>query len=146
MATPSSPTKRDTLQLNVADALAAMTQLAAWVAALAERHELTQTETFRLEMALTESVANIADHAYDSDRPNCPAVVTTDVASSTITAVVTDWGGPFDPLAAAASQPPTDLQSAGVGGMGLGLLRHFTDTLRYERRADQNVLTLTLTR
>ena len=60
--------------------------------------------------------------------------------SGALTATFTDAGPAFDPTLQ-TEQPAFDLLDN--GGMGLGLVRQIANTMRYERKDDQNVLTLT---
>jgi anti-sigma regulatory factor (Ser/Thr protein kinase) len=46
-----------------------------------------------------------------------------------------DDGRPFNPLEAAPSQPPTSIETAKIGGLGIPLVARLSASLRYERPA-----------
>jgi anti-sigma regulatory factor (Ser/Thr protein kinase) len=57
-------------------------------------------------------------------------------------AEITDEGRPFDPLSHVLPEPPRDLQSAPIGGLGIKLMRSFAERIAYQRVGPMNRLTL----
>ena len=55
-----------------------------------------------------------------------------------------DTGPAFNPLAAAPPDLDVPLEERAIGGLGLLLVRELTDTQRYARVGDRNVLELSL--
>ena len=62
---------------------------------------------------------------------------------TTLQAEITDDGRPFNPLSQAEPEPPKDLASAQIGGLGLKLVRSFAGSIDYQRCDAMNRLTLT---
>jgi len=81
-------------------------------------HGLGDDLIYALRLCAHEAFSNIVAHAYDDD------------------------GRPFDPASAPATPPPSSLDEASLGGLGLGLLHHFADTVGYARESGLNHLTL----
>jgi len=56
---------------------------------------------------------------------------------------ICDDGRPFDPTMAAAADICRPLEDRCAGGLGIHLVKHYTDTLAYRRENDTNIVTLT---
>ena len=61
----------------------------------------------------------------------------------TITFELYDDGRPFDPTLVDEVDVTLPANQRAVGGLGIHLIRHYMDTFSYERRGNQNVLTMT---
>ena len=57
---------------------------------------------------------------------------------------VSDTGLPFDPTAKPDADTTLSVEDREVGGLGIHLARQMADRIRYERRGDRNILTLTM--
>ena len=62
-----------------------------------------------------------------------------------LSVMLIDDGSPFDPFSKEAPPAGTDLpvEERAIGGEGIHLVRRMMDDVRYERRADRNVVVLT---
>jgi len=62
-----------------------------------------------------------------------------------LSVMLIDDGSPFDPFNQEAPPPDTALpvEERKIGGLGIHLIRKMMDDVRYERRADRNVVVLT---
>ena len=60
----------------------------------------------------------------------------------TLTFVISDDGKPFDPTTRAEVDITLSAEERNIGGLGIHLVRNIMDTVSYERKDNQNVLTL----
>jgi len=92
-------------------------------------------------VALEEAVLNAATHGYPPDESG-EITVEARTTHDGIALVVEDTGRAFDPTTVPAPEPPASLADAEPGGLGLVLLRHYCEHIRYERAGQRNRLTM----
>lgn len=107
--------------------------------------QLTETLTFRLDLILEEALTNIIDYAFDKDA-RLPITVILRADPATVSVQIIDEGRPFNPLTEHEVTLPASLDDAGRGGLGLHLIRSYTQTCHYQRADSQNIFTLILDR
>ncbi len=126
------------------DADGSGTRLASqWLAKVAADFEVPVAELDRLDLCLNEVLANIIHHGGDTvDKPLIHIVceVERDVGSSLATVTVSDGGPAFDITLAGIHSRPTSLAEAQPGGLGLLMIRSFSDELRYHYSDGNNHL------
>jgi anti-sigma regulatory factor (Ser/Thr protein kinase) len=66
-----------------------------------------------------------------------------DIIGESLRFKVVDDGLPFNPLEAEKPDTSLPLQDRGIGGLGIHLVVNLVDEVTYERRGEQNVITLT---
>lgn len=121
-------------------------RLSQWInQTVAPQLQLPEKLTFRLDLVLEEALTNVIDYAFDTAAPQ-QITVHLHGATATITVQIIDEGQPFNPLQDHTSKLPTSLDEAGFGGLGLHLIRSYTQTCHYQRTDNQNILTLILDR
>ena len=97
-----------------------------------------------LRLAVEEAVVNIMNYAYpQGTRAVILIEVDADADNETLTFVLRDEGVAFDPTAYQEVDVDTHVSQQKVGGLGIHLMRHYMDSLSYERKDGQNVLTMT---
>jgi|GEM_PF-609584 len=118
----------------------ALAQLSAWCHAVAGDNGLPARCAFRLELVLVEAVTNIVEHAC------ADGAITVQLASKPgcVVVCVEDAERPFDPTAAPAHRQPASLEDATIGGLGIHLMRAYTQQLEYRRVDSKNQLWMTL--
>ncbi len=92
-----------------------------------------------LKLCLNEAVANAMLYAFDNE-PDPRIGVEIEINERCASAVLTDNGKAFDPLAMPEPALPTDLDSAQIGGFGVQLIRDSSSSVDYERRDGLNRL------
>jgi anti-sigma regulatory factor (Ser/Thr protein kinase) len=94
-----------------------------------------------LMMAVDEAITNVIMYAYGAGTGNIRVVVCGNADQVSVELI--DGGKAFDPT----KQPEPDLdvpiEERAIGGMGLPLMRGFTDSLRYFRKDESNHFILT---
>lgn len=120
--------------------LAEMPRLAPWVAEEAAALGIEGRQLYAIELCLEEVVANLVMHAEPSGA--APIALTVRLEGAPLRLVVEDDAVPFDPTAHAAPAQPAGLEDAGVGGLGLALVKQFSAWREYAREAGRNRLVL----
>jgi len=124
--------------------LAELVPLAALVEEFAAQQQLSQRLANTLDLLLAELFTNIVDHAYGGGSHTIHLQLNADERQ--VIAVLTDSGKPFNPLEALPYDPRRPLEDRDIGGIGLHLVRQFSQSLSYARDGGRNTLTLTLAR
>ena len=97
-----------------------------------------------IRLAVEEAVVNIMNYAYpDGTRAVILIEVDADADNEILTFVLRDEGVAFDPTTYQEVDVNAHVGQQKVGGLGIHLMRHYMDTLAYERRDGQNILTMT---
>jgi anti-sigma regulatory factor (Ser/Thr protein kinase) len=135
------------LEIPIPCALSALTETAEAAADFAVTHGLSQRITFALELAIDEIASNIIHHGFNEIADGAQIILGLDVDPDRMTATFFDNAPAFDPLVE-APQPDTtsDIETRAVGGLGVHLVKSLTDGASYERKENQNRLTLTWNR
>jgi anti-sigma regulatory factor (Ser/Thr protein kinase) len=128
-------------RLCVARSMTGLEQLGGWVDQVAASLKLDHGPTYALRLCLEEAAANVVMHgiAPPDIAADCIAVEL-DLRDGVLELAVIDHCAAFNPLHAAPRGPQNDQ----IGGWGLGLLREFSRSIHYERRGNDNRLTVTI--
>ena len=116
--------------------------LAIFVGSICEDMRFNELTTAGVNLAIEEAVVNVMNYAYpEGTRANILLEVTAD--DDVITFELRDDGAPFDPTATEQVDVNNIVKKRLIGGLGIHLMRHYMDSITYERRDGQNVLTMT---
>ena len=118
-----------------------------WLESAASAEGVPADQVVRLDQCLDEALANVINHGGPEAQG---AMVLLQLAvhraatQSTAELVIVDEGRPFNPSAAASEARPkaATLGDASLGGLGLAMMRSFSDELRYRRSEGRNHLTV----
>lgn len=117
----------------------------AWLGEAGPARGIPAEPLSRLDLCLTEALANVIDHGGAGTRAN-PIHLRLEVQSSgsggEAAITVSDAGIAFDPLSAPPRPRPRTLAEAEPGGLGLAMLREFADALDYSYSEGRNHLTI----
>ena len=108
-----------------------------------------QSQTlFQIDLAVEEIFVNISHYAYSPDKGTvqieCSAEKTAD-APAKLTVSFTDRGKAFNPLAKPDPDITLSVEEREIGGLGIFLTKKYMDSVLYERKDNQNILTFTKT-
>jgi anti-sigma regulatory factor (Ser/Thr protein kinase) len=112
-----------------------------WVEALAVDFHLPPPLVNRIDLCLTELVANIIAYGYPDGAVGTVSISFWRQLEQIITRIDDD-GAAFDPTSYVLPGLPRSLADASGGGRGIRLVRHFADELHYLRGAAGNELVL----
>jgi sigma-B regulation protein RsbU (phosphoserine phosphatase) len=118
-----------------------------WLETAAAGEGVPADQIVRLDQCLDEALANVISHGGLA-APSAKVVVqlavhrTTSVCSAEL--LIVDEGLPFDPSVdtGGAKTKAASLAEASLGGLGLAMMRSFSDELRYRRTDGRNHLTV----
>ena len=96
----------------------------------------------QIDIAIDELFGNIAHYAYQPKTG--AATVRVEIEKEPRSAVLTfiDSGVPYDPLSKEDPDVTLSAQERAVGGLGIYMVKRSMDTMRYEYRDGQNILTI----
>ena len=106
----------------------------------ASRAGLATLRIERLQVAVEEAVVNVATHAYGGNAGDIRIRIRQEDGRFLVE--VEDDGPAFDSLLASPPDTAQALEERRAGGLGIMLIRRFTDDLRYRREQNRNILTL----
>ncbi len=118
-------------------------KLSDWVNVLAEQLNISPEIVFRLDLILAEIVTNIIDYAYGDEEEHL-IEVELEYDEGKVTIRIEDDGIPFNPLNDHHVKLADDLESVKIGGLGIHLIREYTDECNYQRIESKNCLELVI--
>lgn len=89
-----------------------------------------------------EALTNIVKFAYP-DVKDGKILVSLSLDNDIVTLKIADQGLPFDPLTAAEPDINAPIEERPIGGLGIFMIKKMMDTVKYKRKAESNVLTMT---
>lgn len=121
---------------NNAAELRRMTQ---WLCDSAAATAVPEDVVFKLDFCANEAVSNIIFYAYEPGRQS-EIVLELNKTENGARLVIRDDGKPFNLLEVSARQLPGSLEEAGIGGLGIHLIRGMVTHCDYRRADGVNVL------
>ena len=119
-----------------------------WLAQAGEALRVPEAQVRRLDQCLDELLANVVHHggAQAAASDVLLTLTVSDAAAQTREATLTvDDGGPaFDPTTHQTKALPEDLMDAEPGGLGIMMVREFSDRLAYRYANGRNCLDVTV--
>lgn len=109
---------------------------------LGERWDLSPAVILQLNLALDELFTNVVDYGIAPDTSS-KVTFTICMSSDKLEITMCDEGKAFDltvPPDPDLSLPPEDKE---IGGLGIFLVRQYTDSIDYRRESGKNIITLT---
>lgn len=116
--------------------------LADWVTAVSESLALSVADSFALRLCIEEVVANLVMHAVSGEGSDTIGLSVHTVADGLLVNVE-DTCLPFDPMTVRKPGPEHLTETAGVGGLGIHLLRQYARDIEYSSQAGTNTLSFT---
>lgn len=112
-----------------------------FVSARAREQGLGEKRILEMELALEESLVNIARYAYPDDA-GMVEVRCFPAGRGKIRIEILDSGIPFDVFSGAAPDLDAGVEERPIGGLGIFLIRRLASTAEYRREGGTNVLSL----
>ena len=112
-----------------------------WQKERATEFGLSHDDAYRLDLCVEELVTNVVNHTA----PDCADLrveLRAEIDEGALVLTVVDPCPLFDPFARPAPAKAESIEQAVIGGMGIHLVREFTDAHRYERRDGRNAVEL----
>jgi anti-sigma regulatory factor (Ser/Thr protein kinase) len=126
--------------LHIRSDLAELSRLGSWVSFWAEQHCVPEEMAQQVDLCATEAVTNVMTHGVSGSDSGEIQLRVSRVGNDVVLEIEDD-GIAFDPTQAPLP-PPVTMDSEGVGGWGMRIVRSLSDEVRYQRVAGRNRLTL----
>ena len=96
----------------------------------------------KIDLAIDELIANVANYAYASGKGEVTVRFAFDETDRMVSITFIDEGVPYDPLK--KRDPDVTLSAAErqIGGLGIFLVKKTMDSMEYKRENDCNILTI----
>ena len=134
-------------ELSIRSAVADVRVASDWLARDGKACGVPEEQVGRLDLCLNEALANIISHGGESAAAQ-PIRLLLQVGSQQSAGeacvTVSDAGHAFDATTATLKAQAQTLYDATPGGLGLLMMRKFSDDLTYLRADGRNVLTITV--
>ena len=107
-----------------------------------EDQTMSEKARLRLDVAVEEIFTNIVNHAYDPETG--PARIRMELLDDPLRVqiIFSDKGKPYNPLNNEEVDVQKKMENREVGGLGIYLLKKYTDGIRYSYEDGQNVVTI----
>ncbi|MCD6186657.1 MAG: SpoIIE family protein phosphatase, partial [Desulfuromusa sp.] len=109
--------------------------------AFAEQAGLSLAVQSQVAMVFDELLNNTISYGYHDDDEHT-IDIQVDVYPSYLSVVIRDDGIPFNPFSLDDPDTTLSIEEREIGGLGVHLVRNVMDDVSYERKVNQNVLTL----
>ena len=129
-------------ELRVAPQVSEIARLIDWVEGCCGADGLADDATFKIALAVEESVMNVISHAFAGLPPPHLIRVRLDITAEMFAAEIIDNGHPFDPTTAPEPDLSLPLERRHPGGLGIHLIRSMMDRIHYRRSDGNNLLRL----
>lgn len=132
------------ITFSLQNSLAELDRLSEMLEMIGERWKLPAKITLQINLALDELFTNVVSYGLE-DETNQKINFTLVHQGDAISIVVSDKGRQFDPTQAVDPDLELPLDEQQIGGLGIFLMRQYTDKIDYKREKGQNIITLTKT-
>lgn len=117
-----------------------LTKLPEFVDTVCEEAGVDMALIASLNLALEEAATNVVLYAYEGKEGM--VVIDAFYTSEYLKFVITDNGIPFDPTQKEDADTTLSAEERPIGGLGIFLVRQIMDDVIYERKGENNILTL----
>ena len=131
----------DTKNLTLPNDVQEVPQLAAFVDEICEAVGMDMGTTMKMNLALEEAVVNVMTYAYPSGTKG-EVRIEAKSAEGYVEFVISDDGTPFNPTEVKDADITLSAEERNIGGLGIFLVKHYMDKVKYKYVDGQNVLTL----
>jgi anti-sigma regulatory factor (Ser/Thr protein kinase) len=130
------------ITFSLAGSLSELDRLSDKLKMVGDQWNLNEKTVLQMNLALDELFTNVVSYGIDS-QGHQQISFSLDHCGEKIIIVVTDNGKPFDPTRAPDPDLDLPLDKQPVGGLGIFLMRQYTDEIEYRRENEKNIVTLT---
>ncbi|MBQ8678632.1 MAG: ATP-binding protein [Treponema sp.] len=96
----------------------------------------------KIDLAVEEIFVNIAHYAYNPGEGDAWISVSFDEEDRVLTIIFKDNGKKFNPIAKEDPDVTLSAEEREIGGLGIFLTKKFMDSVNYEYKDNQNILTI----
>jgi serine/threonine-protein kinase RsbW len=121
--------------------LADLEKLHSIVEEILDKLSVSKKCLFETNLALEEIFSNVLSYGFNNHADHFIKITITAV-QGVLNIRVEDDGKPFNPVEAKEPTLQYDIENCALGGLGIHLIKHFMNDIRYKRYQNRNVLTL----
>lgn len=120
-------------------------KVTSFIEAFLEDYACPMKITMKILLCVEELYANVVNYAYGSKDGNC----TIELAGKTyeteneVCICMRDQGVPFDPFAKEDPDITLSVDEREIGGLGIYMVKNIMDTVSYEYKQQENIVTIT---
>ena len=134
---------RSSAELSIRTEAGELRRASAWLEQCGAERGVPPDQIRRLDVCLNEALANVFTHGGEAT--STPILLRLEVrdedGAHEAAVTVSDAGHAFDPFSIALAPRPDNLADAKPGGLGLTMIRGFSDALDYRHVDGRNELT-----
>jgi sigma-B regulation protein RsbU (phosphoserine phosphatase) len=116
-------------------------KLAAFVDDVCNTLGFNSSQTLQMNLAVEEAVVNVMNYAYPKGTVG-DVQIDASANDERLKFIISDSGMPFDPTARPDTDTSLPADERPIGGLGIHLVRHYMDSVNYERMDERNIFTL----
>lgn len=116
-------------------------QLAAFVDEICEAAGMDMATTMQMNLAIEEAVVNVMTYAYPAGTKG-EVRIKAQTHDNYVEFLISDDGKPFDPTEVKDVDTSLSAEERNIGGLGVFLVKHYMDKVKYKYVDGQNVLQL----
>lgn len=128
--------------INIKSRLSGIEIMTVQLGKMCEEWDISKDVAFSMNLALEEIVTNIINHGYEG-REEYPITIRFSLEKHNLRIQIKDGAPEFNPL---ELPEPEDLdkplEERKIGGLGIHLVKKFTDNFSYRRSNNKNIVTL----
>lgn len=129
------------MSLVIQNRLNELPRMTEWLHLSCRQFDCPAEVTDQLDLCLNELITNTVSYGYE-DYDEHEIVLELKLEDGRVRVDMIDDGIPFNPLLVEIQPAPESLEEARLGGLGLKLVKGFTDRQQYDYRDGKNRLTL----
>ena len=103
---------------------------------------LQKSSIMHIELVLEEIIVNIISYAYDKKQNGKIILEGCVIEDKILKLIVKDFGVPFNLINAKDPDIELSIEERDTGGLGIFLVKHLMNDIKYERQDNKNILTL----
>ena len=131
----------ETKNLTLPNDVQEVPRLATFVDEICEAVGMDMSTTMKMNLAIEEAVVNVMTYAYPSGTKG-EVRIEAKTTEGYVEFVICDDGTPFDPTEVKDADVTLSAEERDIGGLGIFLVKHYMDKVKYKYVDGQNVLTL----
>lgn len=135
--------KNQLQELTISNRTSEIIKIEKWIAEFAQQSNLSQRDTFSLDLVLNEALINIISYGYDDDEEHTILIKINHLPSE-IDIEIIDDALPFNPLSVQPNETNQTLENVRIGGRGIILMKKYCAKLSYRYSEEKNHLFLTI--
>ncbi len=116
-------------------------EMVGWIRGIAEGVGFSSMDRYKVQLAAEEAIVNVIHYSYGDKGGEI--LIEIDPCVERLQIMITDWGVAFNPLVRRSkAHLHGSLEERTMGGLGILFIRKCLDEVSYQRKAEQNILTL----